>query len=180
MMETEPVLQPFEEQVRDSAASRRRRLRMANVWAALKRPFRRASRRSLYERMTALRAGARAAADEVRTTAKRTTFEVSAVAHSSATLAGVSKDAERAAAAVKAVLPKHSAALQGLRQDIARVANRTRAGFQRAAHSARSAAGRAKASALRSSTVTGLAIDSQRVVKRVKQSRANRRGRFAH
>jgi len=140
---------------------------------------------------------------------KRASFEFKAAAHSSATLAGLSRDfrrltgaAARTAGAAAKTAKVESAAISGLRVDLRRAGDGVRGDFRRLANELpvelrnakaatkaamdklairmEAAGGRTKKALLRSSTVSGLAIDGKRVVRKVKENRHKRKMRPAH
>jgi len=145
-------LRPFETQVQEGAVRAKRRARVY----ALGLRIRRANTRR------------REAAKLARARLRRAAFEIRATARSSATVAGVTRDIDRIGKAVAQVAPMEAAAAGRVRQGLARLKAR-----------ARHAGARLRALVLRSSTVTGLAIDSRRVARRVRAAREGRHLRSA-
>jgi len=152
MSTNEQPLRPFETQVQEGAVRAKRRARVY----ALGLRIRRANDRR------------REAAKVARARLRRASLEIRAAARSSATVAGVSRDIDRLGKAVAQVGPAEAAAAGRVRGALANLRLR-----------AKGAAKRFGALALRSSTVTGLAIDSRRVARRVRAAREGRHLRSA-
>lgn len=141
---------------------------------------------------------ARVRLKRVRVAARRQSFEAGAALRSSAALAGLSRDARtlkadaRKAGAkvrteVRGRLPKDSATAAGLRKDLGRMrlglqrsGDRFEAGMEAAANRLERGGKRVKHALLRSAFVSGLAIDSRRVAKRVRHPRRGHGPGSAH
>jgi hypothetical protein len=95
-----------------------------------------------------------------RRTLRRGAFEMGAAMRSSATVAGIERDAQRVARSVKVALRQ---AMEG----------------SRAARALRAAEGRMRAAAAGSNTLSGIGIDAQRVRRRLMRRRSSR-GQGAH
>ena len=124
---------------------------------------------------------------------RRAAFEAGAVARSSATIAGISTDAHRAARKVRASASRAGAehALDRAGERVARLRTEWRTTLEAAAdewerhvaafaHAVGRRAARARASAMRSRTVSGIAIDSHRAAKRLRSLREERKVRPIH
>lgn len=149
----EKILQPFEVDVRERAAAASHRARV----------------RALGARLASAPGGARRRLRALRVRSRRAVLEGKAVAHSSATLAGISHDARSV-----------EASLRRAAREVRPAGGRLAAGLKRAGERGEKAARRLKAFLMRSSTVSGLAIDSRRVARRVRYARRSRRLRPAH
>jgi hypothetical protein len=145
-------------------------------------PWEKRDPRSRRARMRAALAAARVRLRGARSRLKRRSFEAGATIRSSAAIAGLSRDAraighraevmsDKVASGVAAHLPKESAAVDGLRRDLGVVRARLSRRLQAAARRLDRGGKRAQAQLMRSAFVSGLAIDSRRVVKRVRHRR---------
>jgi hypothetical protein len=133
----------------------------------------------------------RARLHERRMAMRRSLFEAKATLHSSAALAGLSRDAHnvghtvredvhRVGEKVREHLPKDSATAAGARKDLFLLRGALAWHLRQAGRRARQGGKRAKARALRSAFLSGLAIDSHRVAKRLRASRRPHDPRTAH
>ena len=185
MLESDPnaALQPFELDVREKAKTAARRARGA----------------ALAQRLRGAKARTAQAAASARARLLRASLEARAVARSSAALSGISKDLKRIRGRLEAGTAGHSAALQGLRADLQRIDREVRAilgqfgdvfpkevgalmrplgeDLARLGSRLRRAEEQGKAKMMRSSTLAGLAIDSKRVARRLREGRESRRRR---
>jgi hypothetical protein len=153
MSTSETALKPFELDVRERAAALGRRAR----WNQMNKGLRERTHR------------VKTRLHGVRLRLRRVVLEWGAVAHSSATLAGVRRDANRVGHAVRKATSDESGAVAALAKDLGRVSS----GLKKSSL-------RAKTFLMRSGIVSGLAIDSKRVARRVRDARESRRGRHAH
>ena len=147
----------------------------------------RSRRERLRERMAPLRSRIK----RLRMAARRRAFEARATLRSSAALAGISRDARtltkdahqvghKVAVGVRERLPSQTATAAGLRKDLGAIRREFDAFGNQLVLDVEKGAARTKRALLRSHFVSGLAIDSQRMAKRVRQGRHNRGPRSAH
>jgi hypothetical protein len=179
---SEPMqdLQPYQEDERADEAPTRR---YARLRPRLTRPSWEGARQRVRNARSRLQ-GARLAI-------RRATLEARATLRSSAALAGLSRDARqvkdsvredvhRVSEKVRDHLPKDSATAAGMRKDLwllrGTLAWHLRAAGRRAGKGGRSA----KARLMRSAFLSGLAIDSHRVAKRLRASRHPHGTRISH
>jgi len=180
MSEPMPDFRPFPEEEKAAEAPTRRYGRLRPRFT---QPSMDGARRRLRSARTRLH-GARQAM-------RRATLEARAVLRSSAALAGLSRDARqvkesvredvhRVGEAVREHLPKDSATAAGMRKDMFLVRGALAWHLRAAGRRARQGAIHAKARMLRSAFVSGLAIDSHRVAKRLRASRHPHGPRISH